>query len=232
MTPTVYLHSSEKMPEIDDNAAKLIIGASVYLGKGVAWDDGYETLYRHVYCFEGQRILRKDGVLVIIQTNAYEKGQFVCRYHHIMKLMSAYGWALIDERVWQRRKADHFQVPFSHVLVFKPPDGTAKRNDMNERSKAWFQGVWDYPQGQGGALNSYPPELCKLIIQACTDPDDLIVDPFAGTGRLLGMAANSFQRRALGYEIDRDCIEAMRSNGCRVVTEDCTLGPQKPGFGL
>lgn len=210
--PKVYMHSSESMPEIKTGSAALMIGASVYLGKGVSWFD-YEELYTKIYVHEGQRILREDGVLLVVQTNAYEDGKFTCRYAYLVTMMEANGFVLIDERVWQRRAADHYQVPFSHVLVFKPPTGTAKRNKFNKRSNKWFQGIWRYKQTKGGAHNAYPPEFCRMIIEACTEKGDIIVDPLAGTGKLL-QVATEMGRQAIGYEIDKGLASTLRANGC------------------
>jgi len=219
------------MREIETGSADLLLGASVYLGKSPEWEP-YKVLYSKIYNTEGRRVLKKSGVFVVIQTNAYYKGAFVCRYNLLLNTVIAKaGWELIDERVWQRRKADHFQVPFSHVLVFRPPGGTAKRNDFNKRSKEWFRGIWEYPQTKGGKINGWPDALCNLIISACTDKGGLIADPFAGTGNLLGMAA-AMGRRAIGYEIDEELIPIIRNNGCYVQKGTKFLRPKKRGFEL
>lgn len=210
----VYLHSSEDMQEVKTNSVSLLLGASVFLGKGVEWGD-YAKLYDYVYNREGQRILRKDGLFVVIQTNAYMRGAFVCRYKLLLDLLLPAGWKLIDERVWSRVKANNFQCPFSHVFVFVPPGGTRKRMELN-RTKGWFQGVWSFPQDRGGELNSWPSSLCQLLIEACSSPGDLIVDPFAGTGKLLGLASR-LGRLAVGYEIDRSLVGVLEKNGCRVL---------------
>lgn len=228
MTPDVYLHSATKMPEIPTQTVKLMVGASVYLGNTADWSQ-YHDLYTMVYCHEGRRVLREDGVLIVIQTNAYEDGKFNCRYYHLLTLMMDYQWRLIDERVWERRAADHFQVPFSHVLVFVPPGGTAKRNDFNKRSNEWFQGIWRHKQTHGGELNAYPDTLCDMLVKACTVADDLIVDPFAGTGRLLGIAGR-LGRRAVGYEINNELVSTLRRNGCEVHVGNETLRPIKTGL--
>jgi len=225
--PVIYLHSSEEMPEIADHSVKLLIGASVFLGRGVGWDS-YRILYDAVYNKQGRRVLREDGVLLVVQTNAYMSGKFVCRYKLLLELLFPSGWELIDERVWKRTKANNFQVPFSHVLVFRPPGGTVKRGNMN-RYKPWFQGIWDYPQRQGGKLNSWPNELCDLVVNACTDAGDLIVDSYVGTGRVLRIASG-LGRLAIGYEINRELIPTLRANGCEVRDGDYIYPPLRKGF--
>lgn len=202
------------MTEVEDVSARLLIGGGLYLGKGVGWD-AYRYLYQRVYVENGLRIIRPDGLFLVVQTNAYVDGEYFCRYQLLLELLLPAGWRLIDERVWQRRRADHFQPPFSHVLVFAPSNGTARRNDFNGHN-GWFQGVWRYPQAKGGPLNAWPPSMCRMIVEATTEPDDLIVDPFAGTGQLLAEATR-MRRRAVGYEIDEALVPTLEGNGCLVI---------------
>lgn len=223
----VHMHSSENMSEVADGAAKLFMGPSVFLGKGVPWSE-YAKLYDTVYNKEGRRILRSDGVFVVIQTNAYADGEFICRYRLLLDVLDAGGWQLLDERVWQRRRADHFQLPFSHVLIFIPPGGTMRRAALNKNTD-WFQGVWNYPQTKGGPHAGYPAELCRLLVNACTGPGDLIVDPFAGTAQLLAVAADN-DRRAIGYEIDDALLPIIHGNGVATLKDGTLTVPAKRGF--
>ena len=214
MRSRVYMHTAEDMSEIADESCKVLIGGSVFLGKGTPWD-AYAELYRRVYVENGQRVIRKDGVFVVGQTNAYVDGEFLCRYKLLLDLLLPCGWRLIDERVWERRKADHFQVPFSHIMIFAPPDGTATRRNITE-SVAWLQGVWKYPQTKGGGIAGWPGTLSRMIVEALTERGDLVADPFAGTGRFLAEAAR-LGREGVGYEIDQKLVPILEENGCQVI---------------
>lgn len=48
-----------------------------------------------------------------------------------------------------------------------------------------------------------PYELAKRVIEISTKPNDLIIDPFAGSGTIL-KAAKDLGRRYLGFEIDKN----------------------------
>ena len=200
MTAAVHWHSSEQMPEVPDASAKLLVGASVHL-KGAPWD-AYARLYHNVYNVEGKRIIRPDGFFVVIQTDAYADGEVTPRNVLLPQTILAMGWRLVDVKVWERRAADFFQVPFSQVFVFAPPGSKHSRSAL-QKHKDFFQGIWRFPQAKGGELAAYPPGLCALLIEAFTAPGDLIVDPFAGTAALLGAAARA-GRRAIGFEINED----------------------------
>lgn len=187
------------MSEVADHSVKLLIGASIFLGKGVSWGK-YESLYKAVYVAEGQRVLRQDGFLFVIQTDAYVGGEVVARNVLLPTMLLGAGYRLIDVKVWKRRAADFFQPPYSQVFVFAPKDSKHSRTGL-QKHNGYLQGIWDYPQSAGGAINGYPDGLCRLLIDAATQAGDVICDPFAGTGRLLGVAATR-GRRAVGYEID------------------------------
>ena len=213
----VHFKSAETMPEIPDKLVRLFIGGSVFFEGDATWDP-YEALYQKVYNTEAHRVLADDGVFVVVQTNSYKNGKFMCKYAHLFNMLST-KWDLVDERVWVRRAADHFQVPFSHVLIFKKKGAAAPtRKQLNEKSKEWFQGVWQYPQRtyKGmSQLNSWPDAMAGMILTACTEPGDVVVDAFAGGGSFLAYAAK-LGRVGFGYEIDPECVPLLRSNGVSV----------------
>ena len=209
----VYLHSSERMPEVSSGSVRLLVGASVHL-PGADWS-AYEALYRKVYLEEGARVIRSDGIFVVIQTDGYAKGRLWDRRTALATMLTEQ-WELIDERVWARRAADHFQVPFSHVMILRPRGGTAGRAALN-RDGEWFQGVWTHRQSSSvpKSLNGYPSGLCEMLVRACTSVGDLVLDPFAGSGALLAAAAR-MGRPAVGYEIDPMLREVIERHGVRI----------------
>ena len=213
----VYFHSSEKMDECEAKSAKLVMGPSVFLGNGVPWHPAYEKLYQTVYNRNLPRIVRDDGVFIVVQTNQYSEGKFICRYKHILDLLlggRAPKWELMDEKVWERKSADHFQVPFSHVLIFRPSGGSAKRRDL--KGNQWFQGVWKHKQTKGSDKAGYPEGLCNMFVEACTEKGDLIVDPFSGSSQLLA-SAQRLGRRGIGYEIDEAMRPLIEAKGVKFV---------------
>lgn len=87
----------------------------------------------------------------------------------------------------------------------------------NPEGKA-MEKVWDIPipvQGAWGRrtpkhMCPLPPALVKRVLRLTTDPGDLVLDPFAGTGVVLS-EAHRLGRRGLGCEIDPDLTEAFHS---------------------
>ena len=56
-----------------------------------------------------------------------------------------------------------------------------------------------------GATFPFAPSLARKVIELFTEPGELVVDPFAGTGVALSSGAH-LGRYAVGYEIDADRV--------------------------
>lgn len=104
------------------------------------------------------------------------------------------------------------------ILVFRKPFKKGQRIDderLGRRKRSaltkaeWvetFHQVWDFPGARAeeanGALHPavFPVELPLRLIRGYSVVDDLVLDPFCGTGTT-GLAARLLGRRFVGYEI-------------------------------
>jgi hypothetical protein len=86
-------------------------------------------------------------------------------------------------------------------------------------------GVWSFPVVNGQAdetrvhTTQKPARLMRKLVALFTDPNDLILDPFAGSGTTL-VAAYEQGRRALGVEMDEKNAEA----AAKRLTQMCAQG--------
>lgn len=76
--------------------------------------------------------------------------------------------------------------------------------------------VWDFKRVAGthkGRVKDHPcqmnPDVLERIIMACSDPGDLVFDPFVGSGTTLAVA-KKLGRRAFGCELSESYAEAAR----------------------
>jgi len=60
-----------------------------------------------------------------------------------------------------------------------------------------------------------PLDLAKMLIRHGSNPDDLIFDPFAGTGSFL-LAAAELGRKNIGSDIDQTMIDIAVKRGCQL----------------
>jgi site-specific DNA-methyltransferase (adenine-specific) len=68
-------------------------------------------------------------------------------------------------------------------------------------------GFYDYPTSKSGEHQTQKPEpLMSELVSLFTDPGDLILDPFAGSGTTL-VAAKRLGRRAIGIELNEKYCE-------------------------
>jgi len=102
---------------------------------------------------------------------------------------------------------------FNTDPVSRPSDRQAKYNDKRADSdgKTWDD-VWQIPRLTGtsderivGFPTQLPLALVQPIIECCTYPGDLVVDPFNGSGTT-GVAAISSGRRYIGIDISEEYI--------------------------
>ena len=57
---------------------------------------------------------------------------------------------------------------------------------------------WSMPPAQSG---SYPLPMIERIIKMASNSDDIVLDPFLGSGTTL-VAAKKLGRRGIGFELD------------------------------
>lgn len=198
------------MSAVEDASASLLLCGCTHLGGYATWLD-YCKLIHYVINVNGQRVLAPDGTLVVFQTDAFIDARVMPRGPMLLNAFMTWGWELLDCKIWKRLRANFRQPPWTSVYVMAPPGHASARRPRADRNNAYFQGIWDFPQTASGKLNSWPDALCRMLIETFTDEGDLIVDPFAGSCRILAMA-NAMGRSAIGYEIDEDLVPLIEEN--------------------
>ena len=138
------------------------------------------------------------------------------------------GWIAHSRRIWlkpfQKLMMTGLQtthtVPLAeweYIWTFRKEPNT--REPIRHNSS--YRAVW---QVAGGCVTEHPCEfpvtLPAMAIQVWTDPGDLVVDCFAGSGST-GAAAANLGRRFIGFELDE--------NYCRMA-EARLASAQRPLF--
>lgn len=96
------------------------------------------------------------------------------------------------------------------------------------------QDVWYFPRVCGTFKEragfhgcQMPEQLLARIIKASSNPDDLVVDPFAGSGSTL-VVAKKLNRRCLGFELSANYAKRIRQRLHATSTGDALEGPENP----
>ena len=126
------------------------------------------------------------------------------------------GFYLYDRRMWIKdpcwensrwhslsyRAVDEFE----HILIFWKPGITVvnrERLDAGEWAEWGSRGVWHIPsvRSNNAHESQFPVELPRRIIKLLTEPGDLTLDCFAGSGTT-AVAAVELGRRFLGFDLN------------------------------
>ena len=126
--------------------------------------------------------------------------------------------------IWAARDADHRNYTFNYEAL------KAGNDDIQARSD-WFiplcTGDERLKDRDGKKLHptQKPEALLARVLLAASRPDDLVLDPFCGSGTT-GAVAWRLGRRFVGVERDRDYAQAARARIAAVTTlPEPTLAP-------
>jgi len=134
------------------------------------------------------------------------------------------GFYLYDRRVWVKdpcwensrwhslsyRSVDEFE----HVLIFWKPGITVvnrERLDAGEWAEWGSRAVWNIPsvRSNNEHESQFPVELPRRIIKLLTEPGDLVLDCFAGSGTT-ALAAIELGRQYFGFDINPESVRLAR----------------------
>ena len=134
------------------------------------------------------------------------------------------GLPMYDRRVWVKdpawansrwhslsyRAVDEFEYVF---VLWKPGITKVDRTRLDPREwREWgSRGVWSIPSVRANDDHEakFPLELPRRLIRLLSDPGDLVLDPFVGSGTT-AVAAIELERRYLGFEVLPRYVELAR----------------------
>lgn len=84
-------------------------------------------------------------------------------------------------------------------------------DDIRELTSGYFAGDEALRDAEGNRLHKQqtPIQLLLRIILSSTDPGDVVLDPFAGSGTTL-VVAEQLNRQSIGVELDKINVELIR----------------------
>ena len=126
---------------------------------------------------------------------------------------------------WGGSTSKRFAPRYEYVFWFSahPKNYTFNLNDIkipavNYRPKRYKSpmknpsDVWRIPMVSGNYQErtdhpaQYPEKLIERIILAATNPQDVVLDPFLGSGTT-AVVANKLERKYIGFEIEEEYIQ-------------------------
>lgn len=117
---------------------------------------------------------------------------------------------------------------------YRRRDGRGRTSDVTrDEFMDWTLGIWDFPgenPGRYGHPAPFPEELPRRLIQLFSFREDLVLDPFVGSGTTC-WAAKVLGRRSIGVDIDGGyCrVAGKRCGVSRLPLEEARSGPGAAG---
>jgi len=227
----VFCRSSENMEELPENSIHLMVTSPPYnVGKEYDQDltlTEYREFLKRVWQ-EVYRVLVPGGRACINIANLGRK-PYLPLHIFLIKDMIDLGFLMRGEIIWnkgssvspstawgtwQSAKNPILRDIHEYILVFSKKTFTRKapKNRENTISKEEFleftKSIWTFPAESAtkvGHPAPFPVELPYRLIQLYTFEDEIVLDPFIGSGQT-AIAALKSDRHFVGYDINKDYV--------------------------
>ena len=220
----IFGHSAESMPELPDNSVALMVTSPPYhVGKEYDADSSFEryldlltAVFREVH-----RVLEPGGRAAVNVANLGRR-PYLPLTHHVGAIMTSLGFHMRGEIIWRKARGASGSCAFGtyasahnpvlrdvheYVLVFSKGRMDRVRRGRSTIGKEEFLdatlSVWELPAESArrvGHPAPFPVALPRRLIELYTFHDDVVLDPFMGSGST-AVAAVDAERRFVGYEV-------------------------------
>lgn len=240
---TIIQGSSETMIDIPDNSVHLMITSPPYnVSKDYDNDlslKEYLELLRKVFK-ETFRVLVHGGRACINVANIGRK-PYIPLSDYISMMMIELGFDMRGEIIWNKAAGAGVSTAWGswqsasnpilrdtheYILVFSKGDYKRERNEkQNSITKdqfiEWTKSIWTMNPESAKKIGHpapFPEELPYRLIQLYSFVDDIILDPFMGSGTTAVSALKS-DRKFVGYDTDEKYIKLAETRLSRYRTQ-------------
>ena len=228
----IYKDDILKINSIPNNYVDLIITSPPYNvdirynshADNLSYEDYLEFTQKWIKkCFD---LTKNEGRFLLNIPLDKNKGGQKSVGADITKIAKDIGWKYHSTIIWNegnisRRtawgsfmsaSAPYVIAPVELILVlykdsWKKTSGSRKNDITKQEFMDWTNGIWTFngqsKKGAGGHPAAFPIELPRRCIKLFSFIDDIVLDPFLGSGSTL-IASYLNNRRGVGIEIDKD----------------------------
>jgi len=226
----IFHKSSENMEELENNSVSLTVTSPPYnIGKESdldLTDDEYWSMMGDIFK-ETYRVTESGGRLVVNVANLGRK-PYIPFSKYFTELLIEIGFIMRGEIIWQKSKGANANFAWGSWLSASNPvirdiheyclvfsKDSLKKSTQGESSleKEEFMestlSIWNINPARAKKIGHpapFPVELPKRFINLYSFKDDLVLDPFIGSGTT-AIASKLLQRNYVGYEINKEYIE-------------------------
>ena len=225
---------------LSNDGMTCVAGRRVSVNKG-EWDRSGGIDQDHesnlTWLAECHRVLKPAGTIWVTGT--------LHIYLSVGMAMMQLGYRILNDIIWEKTNPPPnlgcrcFAHSTETILwATKAPNGSKDKytfhyKDMKaENDGKQMKTVWRFPsagrdeKAYGKHPTQKPVALIERCLRASTNPGDLVLDPFAGSGST-GVASLGLQRRFIGCDRDEDYVRLMMSRLSEISPESRNL-PDEP----
>ncbi|MHB1645703.1 MAG: DNA-methyltransferase [bacterium] len=225
------LGSAENMKELPDNSVHLMITSPPYnVSKEYDNDLSLKEYLQLLKISFGEtyRVLINGGRACINVANLGRK-PYIPLSDYISTMMIDIGFNMRGEIIWNKAASASPSTAWGswlsstnpilrdiheYILVFSKGDynriGKGKQNTIaKEQFMEWTKSIWTMKAESARRIGHpapFPEELPFRLIQLYSFKDDIILDPFMGSGTT-AVAALRSERKFVGYDINQEYID-------------------------
>ncbi|SFE43490.1 DNA-methyltransferase [Thermoflexibacter ruber] len=227
----IILGNAENMQELPDNCIHLMISSPPYnvtkeYDEDLSLSEYLEMLYKVFK--ETYRVLINGGRACINVANLGRK-PYIPLSDHISQMMIKMGFNMRGEIIWQKGAGAGVSMAWGswmsasnpvlrdtheYILIFSK--GDYKRDSKDKKSTIakeqfmeWTKSVWTMNPESAKKIGHpapFPEELPHRLIQLLSFENDVILDPFMGSGTS-AVSALKNNRKFVGYEISEEYVK-------------------------
>lgn len=228
---SIILGTAENMKELPDNSIHLMVTSPPYnvskeYDKDLSLDE-YLQFLRNSFA-ETYRVLVNGGRACINVANLGRK-PYIPLSDYISQMMIEIGFNMRGEIIWNKAASASPSTAWGswqsaanpilrdiheYILVFSKGDykrekGKKENTITKEQFMEWTKSIWTMNAESAKRIGHpapFPEELPFRLIQLYSFTDDIVLDPFIGSGTT-AIAALKSNRKYVGYEINEEYIK-------------------------
>ncbi len=234
----VYNGDSRNLSFIPDNSVDLVVTSPPY-NVGIKYanhDDGmsmddYLAMLEQVWT-ECHRVLAPGG-RIAINVAGVDRKPYIPLHAYISLQMNKLGFQMRGEIIWNKGASVGVSTAWGswcspsnptlrdvheYILVFTKGDWKMAHKGesdlVSEEFVAYTKSVWEFPTVSAkkvGHPAPFPVELPSRLIKLYTYKDDVVLDPFNGSGTTC-QAAEMLGRRWIGVDMDPGYCQLAEAN--------------------
>ena len=167
------------------------------------WDKGFDVCG---WIYDYSKLVKKDGCMIIFCSYLY--------ISHVCDALEKNNFVVKDILVWKKKNPMPRNIQRRYVQDMEFAIWAVNKNSKwtfnKPSSTPYLRSMFETSLVSGDERTCHPTQkslkLMKEIIKIHTNPNDIIIDPFMGSGTT-GVAAVSLNRRFIGIELDNKYFE-------------------------